>query len=768
MNNLQHFCLLTLFLFVSLNVSAGGFVVVDNNKKIRCETCPIIQHYTLEQKSQKVEIKIDEVHAVTEIEQEFYNPNNRRMEGEFYFPIPSNAVINQFSMWINGREVQSELLDAEKARKIYQDIVRKYLDPALLEYSEQSLYKAKIFPIEANASQKIKISYTQTIEKDGDIREYTYALNAQKKHPVPIGTFSLKAEIQSEKPIKNVYSPTLDLEVGRKDDNHALIGFEAEKFRPKSNFKLYFSLGSEDLGTSLLSYKVNNIDDGYFYLDITPALNVNDLEIVDKNICFVLDCSGSMSGEKMEQAKRALTHCVDNLNENDKFNIVRFATEAGDLFGKLEPKSDANIDKAKKYINTLVARGGTNIDEALDLALNVESEADRPYMVVFITDGKPTIGVTQLQALLGNVERNNKHKAKIFTFGIGDDLNAHLLDKITELTNAYRTYISTEEDIELKISSFYNKVSSPVLTNLNLNIEGIKTSKIYPRVLPDLFQGSSLMVFGRYEDWGNAKILLDGEMNGEKQHFEFDAKFDKKNANNEFISPLWAARRIGYLLDQIRLNGEDEELKEEVVFLAKQFGIITPYTSHLIIEDETLEAEAPPSPNPIQFPRGPRVMDVFKKDRALVEEIAEEYSNLTTQQEGAASVKSSRDIMDMNNASNMSEINPAESGMQLTDKKGNTYDLEDQIKNVGGRAFYLNNGTWVDIYLKYAEDPELAKSKLNIDEYWSLKNPIFKDVYFNTEEYFDILNNNPELSSIFALGPQLHFYHEGTIYKVLK
>ena len=744
-----------LFIFIfsfavfNLNLDAGGFVILENNKKIRCGECPRMPFYTLEQKSQNVNIDIQNLRAITTVEQTFYNPNNRKMEGEFFFPVPKGAVLQKFLVWINGSEVEPELVDANKARKMYQDVVSKYMDPALLEYSTQDLYKIKIFPIDSNAKQIFKITYIEVLKKEGKLVEYNYPVNISKRHPVPIGSFDLKLNLRCDENIQTVYSPSYNLEVGRKGEKKALGGFHADNFKPKTDFKLYFTIGKEELGTNLFTYKYNNVEDGYFYMDITPALETEELEVIEKDITFVLDCSGSMSGEKMDQAKRAMLYCVRKLNENDRFNLVKFSTEAESLFKELQPFNAETKERAESYIGTLVARGGTNIDEALDLALDVEGDPQRPYMVVFITDGKPTIGVTQELPLLESVQRNiKKNNAKIFTFGIGDDLNAHLLDNITDLTNAYRTYISAEEDLELKLSSFYNKVSSPVLTDISISFNGVEVDRIYPYKLPDLYQGTSLQLFGRYNNWGEGKLLLEGKINDELRKFEFDVNFEKRSEKNDFIPQLWASRRIGFLLDQIRLNGESDEIKDEVVLLARKYGIITPYTSFLIIEDES-EME-PPSEgdDPTANPSLP-ILFKGANQEALVKKIGKEYDKMKNEREGAASVQSSKEIMNMNAATSISEITPGQSRLSYTDKKGNNKSITDKVMLAQGRAFFKNGLFWEDI--------KLQEFDTNLNS---------KKVEFASSEYFLLMENEPGIESLLALGANIRFLFNGKMFEI--
>ncbi|NNG27814.1 MAG: VWA domain-containing protein, partial [Ignavibacteriaceae bacterium] len=400
--------------------------------------------------------------ATTYIDQEFLNPTDILMEGYYIFPIPVGAVINEFSMEINGKLAAAELLDAIKAREIYEQIVRQVRDPALLEYTNQGFFKVRIFPIEPRSTKRVKISYREVLNPDNGLYEYLYPLNTEKFSAKPLKDVSIKVDLQTNNEIKNIYSPTHPVDIVHKDNHNAIISFEEENTKPDIDFKLYYNTNNDDVGLSLLSYQTGN-DNGYFLLTASPSFIIDESQIDAKDITFVLDISGSMAGEKMRQAKRALLYCINNLNSNDGFDIVRFSTEAYSLFGDIVTATESNIKKAEKFIEDLKPVGGTNIEEALSIALKEKGSSNRSHMIIFITDGKPTIGETVDENLTKKIEKLNKESKRIFTFGIGNEINTHLLDKITEITKATRTYIAPNQDVEIKISNFYDKVQSPVL-----------------------------------------------------------------------------------------------------------------------------------------------------------------------------------------------------------------------------------------------------------------------------------------------------------------
>ena len=272
--------------------------------------------------------------------------------------------------------------------------------------------------------------------------------------------------------------------------------------------------------------------------------------------------------------------------------MLRFATEVEPLFNNLREATKENRTAAQKFIGTLKPMGGTAIDDALKKAVALRPEnGTRPYVLVFLTDGRPTVGDIDEKHILENAIKSKTGLTRIFCFGLGTDVNTHLLDKIAEDTKAFSTYVLPEEDIEVKVSSFFTKIKEPVLTSPALKFpESVRVTKTYPAPLPDLFKGEQLLVAGRYSGSGDGAIQIEGSIEGgvtgATKKFAYAAKFPAESAENDFIPRLWATRRVGYLLDEIRLRGESKELKDEVTELARKYGIVTPFTAYLILEDE--------------------------------------------------------------------------------------------------------------------------------------------------------------------------------------
>jgi Ca-activated chloride channel family protein len=751
---------------------ADGFIVIHNPPDRR-----VPGHFAfapLEVSYHHVTVDINDQVATTTVDQEFYNPNPQQLEGTYLFPLPAGSHIDKFSMDINGAMMEAELLSADKARAIYEDIVRKMKDPALLEYMGRDAFKVRIFPILGNSRKKIKLSYTQLLKSDTGLVEYVYPMNTEKFSARPLNNVSVKCTLNSKEPLKSIYSPTNNVEIRRDGDKRAVIGWEQKNFRPDTDFKLIFSRSKQAVGVDLLTYRTSG-DDGYFMLLASPGLEAPKGTVQKKDLCFILDTSGSMAGAKMEQAKKALSFCLNNLEESDRFEVIRFSTECEPLFSELRPASKANVDKALSFVKGLRAIGGTAISDALHQGLTMKHDSARPYEVVFLTDGEPTIGETNEDVLVTQATKESGGNTRIFCFGIGNDVNTHLLDRVAGDTRAFSTYVAPEEDIEIKVSNFYTKIKEPVLSSVQLAFTGenIRTSQLYPGTMPDLFKGEMLIAFGRYSGQGAAAVKITGTIAGESHTFVTDVKFVEQDTANPFIPRLWATRRVGYLLDQIRMHGESKELRDEVTRLAREHGIVTPYTAFLILEDEQKRGVPVAMQTLREFGGDDRVREEAKGRFDQTRSEAGAPANRT----GDKAVASARDVAALKNGENLDQAarpqyslakklptaapqgqaggGPAPTFGAFQDGKhdGNygyrvAQNYAQQAKVLNGRAFYQNGNTWTDA---------TAQGQNNLKQ---------KKIAFNSDEYFDLLKKHPEAAAWLALGTEVDVVLDDTLYMV--
>ena len=705
----------------------------------------------------KVRTRITDQVAVTSVDQEFYNPNPARLEGTFVFPVPRGAHIDKFTMEIDGKQVEFELLPAEKARRIYEDIVRKLKDPALLEYAGRDIFKVRIFPIEPNSKKRITLSYTELLKADDGLVSYVLPLNTEKFSAKPIRNVSVQVDLESKRPLKSIYSPSHSVEVKRHGADRATAGYEATDVRPDTDFALYFAPEKDEIGVNLLTHRQGD-GDGYFLLLASPGVDVKERQVVMKDIAFVLDTSGSMAGKKLDQAKKALQFCVENLNDGDRFEIIRFSTEVEPQFDKLVKATKQSRAKADDFIKDLRPIGGTAIDDALRKALALRPGGeDRPFVVIFLTDGRPTIGTTDEEQIIANVKKENDGRTRIFCFGIGTDVNTHLLDRITEDTRAVSQYVLPEEDLEVKVSSFFSKIKEPVLANPTLRFGGsIRATKLYPSPLPDLFKGEQLVLVGRYSGKGDAAVTVEGAVNGTARKFTYEVNFPNEASGNEFIPRLWATRRVGYLLDEIRLHGENAELRDEVSELARKYSIVTPYTAYLILEDETHR----------NVPMPMRSLQSFDGDRNARKDAAQAWSDFKDERGGAAGVGGARyglALKSANAAAPAAASGALESRRALglagvpsgaptespTDKsKERLVQYSQQGQFVAGKSFFQNGQQWTDSAVQKQTNAKRVR------------------IQFGSAEYFDLVAKQPKALPWLALGQNVQFVLNDTVYDI--
>jgi Ca-activated chloride channel family protein len=571
------FAVLSLGLFWTASVQAQGLLVPADK-----DLAPLamVNH--------DVSIRIEDQVAVTKVTQTFRNPTSQQLEATYLFPVPKGASVKKFVMWVDGKEVAGELVEADKARTIYTDIVRRIQDPGLLEYVGSNLLRLRVFPIPPHGDQKLAVSFTSIAEQQDGLVEYVYPLRTSTKAVAPLEKFTLQATLRAQHALQNIYSPSHAIQVERIDDHQASVRFEAAQTVLDKDFQLFYTHGSKDVELTLLTCRPEKDSDGTFMLLISPRAELSKKHHVARDMVFVLDTSGSMQGAKIEQAKKALKFCLGSLSPTDRFALMNFSTTVNKFADALTPAGSSQVEVAKKWVDKLEANGGTAIDAALDAALATRtSDQSRPFTIVFFTDGQPTVGETNPDKILEKVLAKNTANTRIFTFGVGDDVNAALLDQLADKTRAVSTYVRPAEDIEVKTSGLVGKISHPVLTNLKLTAgSSVTLSEIYPTNLPDLFHGSQLVMLGRYHGNGHTAITLTGSVGKQTREFVYDAKFPAKTTDaKSFVVDLWARRKVGYLLEQIRSNGEKKELVDEVIALAKKHGIATPYTSLLVVPD---------------------------------------------------------------------------------------------------------------------------------------------------------------------------------------
>lgn len=565
------------FVFLQAIVLADGIILPDHPER---GWLTVTYHH--------VSVSVEDGVVITRVDQEFRNDTSQPVEGRYVFPLPHGAVVSDFSMWVDGERIEGKVLGADEARDIYEDYVRRVLDPALLEYVGRDTLAARIFPIPAGGTRRIELSYTEVLQAENGIYRYLYPLDTERFSASPLEDVRIDINLKTSSALQAVYSPTHKIAISKETGKQASVHYAEENVLPHKDFILYYSVLPEKMGMTLLTYRAAG-EDGFFLLIVSPSVEEEETAIA-KDLVFVLDTSGSMSGEKIVQAKAALDFVLQNLDPEDRFAVVSFSDYPRAQSDALLPVNSSTRQEASDWVGKLDANGGTNIDEALVTALSLFEKDDRPHYVIFLTDGEPTVGETDPLTIITDVSRANVLGARIFSFGVGYDVNTFLLDRLSQENHGTTVYVTPDENLEGAISSFYRKIASPVLTSPTIKIDGVEAYDTYPNSLPDIFRGSQLLLCGRYRGAGEATITLSGDVSEGSVSFVAKRAFPNLALDADFLPRVWAGRKIAYLLDQLRLYGENEELVDEVISLSKRYGIITPYTSFLI-EEEPLSAD---------------------------------------------------------------------------------------------------------------------------------------------------------------------------------
>jgi Ca-activated chloride channel family protein len=632
--------------------------------------------------------------AEVSVKQLIQNPGKHDMEVQIMFPLPNDGVVQNFVMMVDGKEVPGQLLPKDEARAIYEGIVNRKKDPALMEYVGYGLFKTSVFPIAVGQQRIITMRYTQLCSKQEDLIRFAYPFGTQRFSAKPLRKVSFTGRILASKGIKNLYSPTDEIQVKRDGDRQAEIKMEQTYVTPDHDFKLMFSLKDGEVGANLLSYKADATSNGYYMLMASPSFADNNTLKVAKNIVFVLDRSGSMAGKKIEQSRKALEFVLGKLNKGDRFNIVIYDDRIESFAGELVDYNDKSYKDALLYVRGITSAGGTNIHDALQKGLSYFTHNESPNYMLFLTDGLPTAGDTQEKNIVSHTVTANKFGARVFAFGVGDDVNARLLDRLSMDCGGKVEYVTPNEDIETAVGGLYSAISEPVLTNIEIAVGGIRVSQTYPAKLPDLFRGGQLVWVGQYSEPGATTVTITGKVNGKTKKFDFPVEFTdhKSGSTHQYVEKIWASKRVAHILTEIDQNGSNKELIDELVNLSKKYGILTPYTSFLARED-------------VDFAQQDVIIQNTSDELDDLKEISGAYAN------------QQREMKNKMAESNVAYEPMGGSGIaKPVDQKA----IEMNVLNVGQKTFYKKNNIWIDGSVSETEKSKAIVVNRFSTEYFNL------------------------------------------------
>ena len=666
---------------------------------IRPESPVIVERYA-------VETTIENQAATTRITQVLRNHNEHGVaEGYVYLPLPAGAAVTDLVLWIDGEPVPGDLLDADKARATYRDIVSTLKDPALLEWIDHQLLQLSVFPIPAGGTRTVEIEYIELLSADGGLVSYRHPLGSELSRYARIEHIAISVSVVSKPELRAIYSPSHRIDVDRTDDHQFTASYESTSVSDQDDFALFYSTSDAVLGANLLSFREGQ-DHGYFLLLVAPGVDVD--VAVAKDIVLVLDRSGSMEGEKFEQAVEAARFVIGHLNDDDRFNIITFSSSVDSFAAGLRPASEA--PEAERWLKEQAANGATDINRALLEAVEIFGDT-RPSYLVFLTDGLPTRGEKQPGWIITNLVDSAPKDVALFAFGVGFDVDTVLLDTLADNHHGTSSYVVPGERIDETISGFYEKVRTLVLTGVEIDVDGPVIRDLQPNDVGDVFAGEQLAIVGRYRDGGSATIRVSGEVNGNSVSYTYTNLRFRTAGGDEFLPRLWATRKIGDLLREIRIFGPNQELIEEVIMISTRYGVVTPYTSFLVTEPVPLTREDLRRAAATQLSSG-----AFDRERS-----------------GEEAVTYSAAAQAFSDAAAPSPISA---------------EASETVRVTGSRAFTLIDGVWVDTTFD-PSGPEPLR------------------VAYLSDVYLALAASRPEVASALSIAQHVIVVIDGTAYEVV-
>ncbi len=558
----------------------------------------------------RASVKILEETASTTLEVELVNRGSVQSEAVLLLPVPEDAAVSGFGFDGPAPEPTARILPREEARRLYDSIVARIKDPALLEFAGSNLVRSSVFPIAPGAKQRVRLTYEHLLARDGARIDYVLPRSESLTHGAP---WAIDVEVRSNGGVATIYSPSHELKVRRESRDFVRASVTAASATNPGAFRLSFLRNDGDLAASLFAYPDGRCGGGYFLLVAAPPKPAADARPRPREVTLVIDRSGSMAGPKMDQARTAALQVVEGLSPADAFNIIDYSTTVAQFAAGPVAAMRDQQRAARRYLEEMRPSGGTNLYDALNEALRQPHDAQRLPIVLFLTDGIPTVRTTSEAAIRELVEKGNPHQRRVFTFGVGSDVNAPLLDRIADVTRASTTYVLPGEDVEVKVGEVDRRLRGPLLSDLRVEVLGrdgeVDTRRVrdlVPAQIPDCFEGDSLVLLGRYVGEGPLDLRITGTSAGRTRDFRFHFELSHATTRNAFVPRLWATRRIAFLVDQVREMGATlsvalpgrptgvltdprfRELSDEILRLSTEFGVLTEYTSFLATDGADL------------------------------------------------------------------------------------------------------------------------------------------------------------------------------------
>jgi Ca-activated chloride channel family protein len=598
-----------------------------------------------------VQVRITGFVARVEVTQKFHNPFDYKIEGVYVFPLSQNAAVDDMTMIVGDRVVRGVIKPREEARQIYEEAKAAGHVASLLDQERPNIFTQSVANIEPGERVEIRISYVENLDWQEGTYHFDFPTVVGPRYipgggtaPAPMTTgqptpevpdadkitppvipegmraghdLSISVEIAAGFPIRELKSPQHEVEVEYADgiQSEANVTLKDRKVIPNKDFVLTYKTATDDIGDTLLPHFDNR--GGFFTLVLQPPQRVAPEWIVPKEMIFVIDKSGSMNGFPIETAKKTMQMCIENLNPDDTFNLMTFAGGVGFCFDKPVPNTDENRAKALGYLRSLQGSGGTEMMKAINACLGGDQDPDRIRIVCFMTDGY----VGNDLAIIGAV-KTNAGTTRVFSFGIGRSVNRFLLDGMARAGRGEVEYVLSQAQADGAADRFYDRVSTPVLTDIEIDWGDLPVDEVYPQRIPDLFSAKPVVIKARYTAPASGTIRLTGRRGSELFECDIVVNLPGTFGRNEVIASLWARAKVEHLMDQdlsgIQSGQPDADIKDAIVKLGMEYRLLTQYTSFVAVEELTITRGGQPTKVlvPVEMPEGVSYDGVFGKKEA--------------------------------------------------------------------------------------------------------------------------------------------------------
>ena len=706
-------------------------------------TPPLIRKASYEVEAVELIITADGQKASALLRHTVRNTGSAPIELDYLAPLPLEGEVAGLALVRDGQELPGNVYGKDEAFGIYQRIVQELRDPALIEYAGRGLYRARVFPLAPGKPATLELRMEWLPPKDEKRVDIVFPLAGPLTAGKTVGRQEATATIRG-KGVSGVLSPLPEVEIsGSPGLFQASLKIEGKAAIP--SFQLHYQEDQGPVGGLILSHKPHPDEDGYLLFLAEPAL-LEEGEAVPKAVILALDRSGSMDGEKLAQAKGAAKFVLERLGEGDSFSLVDFAGKVGGYSPELEAATGENVQSALKYLANIRAGGGTNISGAIERALS-QVPGGKPAYVILLTDGQPTYGETDEAALADRAKAGNPGgAARLFSFGVGHDVNARLLSRLSSQSGGLATFVSPDESIEAKVASLYTKISAPALTGPKVAFS-VPVNRAIPAELPDLFMGGQAVLVGRYPKGGPVVATLRGQGASGEMVFAYQATLaGGPSEGGDFLARLWAERRVGELIDELDRPGAPgpaspmgTELIEEIVALAKRHGILTPYTSFLALEEQSLVD-------------GPQILRQAQANLGSLEQLTGESANFQRRWRASVSGAPAAAPKPFQPEGLEGEASPEaikKMAMSTDQAVAASEGALTPPRTLAGRAFFLKEGQLVEGDLTEAELGGLRTVRKLSDEYFQLAKEL-----------------GAEGAVLLAQGEPIAFRHDGSAYLI--